>query len=87
MFTCLYVVFFQLASSVEDKVQTVKVGDGDHQETKNLNNELDLTSSSSGSTVPLAARRIIPGAGTANADSTAVTGEIFKSLELYRGSS
>lgn len=78
----MYVVFFQSASSVEDKVQTVKVGDGDHQETKNLNNELDLTSSSSGSTVSLAV-----GAGTANVDSTAVTGEIFNYLELYRGTS
>ncbi|ONM24278.1 Eukaryotic translation initiation factor 4G [Zea mays] len=53
-------------SFVEDKVQTVKVGDGDLQETKKLNNELDLTNSSSAPTVPLAV-------STENADSTAVT--------------
>lgn len=60
-------------SSVEDKMQTsVKVGDrGDHQGTKNLNNEVDLISSSSSSAVPLAETRTSPGTGT-EADSTAV---------------
>jgi len=61
------------ASSVEDKVQTVKAGGSDHQETNNLNNELDLASSSSCSTVPLAVSRIFPGTVSVNANSTAVT--------------
>jgi hypothetical protein len=80
-------MFFQSASSVEDKVQTVKAGGSDHQDTNNLNNELDLASSSSCSTVPLAVSRIFPGTVSVNANSTAVTGEILKLLELYRDAS
>ncbi|KAF8669229.1 hypothetical protein HU200_051560 [Digitaria exilis] len=61
-----------LASSAEDvKVQTsVKVGDDsdDHQETKNLSNELDLSSSSSGEAVPLSVSR----PGTAEAENATV---------------
>ncbi|WVZ66319.1 hypothetical protein U9M48_015559 [Paspalum notatum var. saurae] len=62
-----------LASSVEDKVQTfVKAGDdGGHQGTKNPNNEVDLTSSYSSSMVPLVESRTCPGTGT-EVDSTAV---------------
>lgn len=80
--TCLHVVFVQLASSAEDvKVQTsLKVGDdsGDHQETKNLNNELDLSSSSSGEAALLPGN----GPGTAEAENTTVNGKLFYFLRV-----
>ncbi|KAJ1291366.1 hypothetical protein BS78_02G311500 [Paspalum vaginatum] len=68
-----------LAPSVEDKVHTfVKAGDdGGHQGTKNLNNEVDLTSSYSSSMIPLVESRTSPGAGTdvgSTAEAAAVPG-------------
>ena len=73
-FTFLLVVFVQSASSAEDDT-------GDRQENKNLNKELDLNSSSSGTEASLPESR----AGTAEADSIPVNGKLFIYLKNSMG--